>query len=799
MRLHTATVAGSGLAHSPPERFRFLRALLWRLRGRWISLNRSNKEHTTSCRLPISASPSLSCARSRARGITQPFPVQQMVVRDALAGHDLLVQSPTGSGKTLAFGVPLVDRVEPGAKRALRPSSSPRPASCRARSSTSCDSVAEARGLRIAAVYGGVGFGPQSAAARRADILVATPGRLEDLIGRGVVSLEPRPRPRPRRGRPHARHGLQAGRRPDRRPDPGAAPDPVLLGDAGGRDRQARRRLHPRRPPPHPGAEPSATRPTSSTASSTSTRQSAKLDHLVEQLRDDERGRTLVFVRTKRGADRLVKRLRSREVEAVAMHGDKSQRQRERALARFERGEVDALVATDVAARGIDVDDITHVSTSTPPGTATPTCTGSAAPAAPGARGTGISFVLADQADEVRRIAGDLGLVPRVRGGPRRPPEAGQLAARRQEPPPRRRSAAGRDPGSGIGRSRHRAGRGRRGDDEPRLAAQAPRLPARRAGPASAGRCAAPARLAASRWFAAGWGLAAVAWLVHVAALSMAPISLVQAVLAGGAVTLAVMSQRLFGDPVERRQWLALLLGGAGLALLVVTVPHFDGSHSELLARPASSASRAGWRCSPPGLALGHRSERLAARRGVLLAVLAGTLFALAGIAIKGLTGDGGVSLAVLAPWIAAHRSLCGVLAQYAAVAALQRGGAIETIGLMGLVANAAQIARRRPRLRRPALQRHGRHRPAGDRLRHGLRLGPAPALPRERATRQRQARQALIARRRHPAAIPCCQPAVLVASGRTGTARKVEAGRCSRKAIPARGRRRSPAGCLPS
>jgi len=69
--------------------------------------------------------------------------------------------------------------------------------------------------------------------------------------------------------------------------------------------------------------------------------------------------------------------------------------------------------------------------------------------------------------------------------------------------------------------------------------------------------------LAGSRWFAAGWGLAAIAWLVHVAALSMAPISLVQAVLAGGAVTLAVISQRIFGDPVERQQWLALLLGGA--------------------------------------------------------------------------------------------------------------------------------------------------------------------------------------------------------------------------------------------
>jgi drug/metabolite transporter (DMT)-like permease len=197
--------------------------------------------------------------------------------------------------------------------------------------------------------------------------------------------------------------------------------------------------------------------------------------------------------------------------------------------------------------------------------------------------------------------------------------------------------------------------------------------------------------LARSRWFAAGWGLAAVAWLVHVAALSLAPLSLVQAVLAGGAVTVAVMSQRLFGDPVERRQWLALLLGGSGLVLLALTVPHFSGSHSGY-----STAGILGFEGGlvllACGLALGHRSERLAARRGVLLAALAGILFALAGIAIKGLTGVGGASLAIVVPWVALT-VLCGALAQYAAVAALQRGGAIETIGLMGLVANATQIA----------------------------------------------------------------------------------------------------------
>ena len=198
-------------------------------------------------------------------------------------------------------------------------------------------------------------------------------------------------------------------------------------------------------------------------------------------------------------------------------------------------------------------------------------------------------------------------------------------------------------------------------------------------------------RLAASPWFAAGWSLAAIAWLIHVAALSMAPISIVQAVLSGGAVTLAVMSQRIFGDPVELRQWLALLVGGAGLALLILTVPHLGDSHSEF-SLAAILGFEGGLALIAIGLALGHRSERLAARRGLLLAALAGTLVALAGVAIKGLTGADGVSVAVVLPWIALT-VLCGALAQYAAVAALQGGQAIETIGLMGLVANTSQIA----------------------------------------------------------------------------------------------------------
>ncbi|HET8565944.1 MAG TPA: hypothetical protein VFL77_05675 [Solirubrobacterales bacterium] len=195
--------------------------------------------------------------------------------------------------------------------------------------------------------------------------------------------------------------------------------------------------------------------------------------------------------------------------------------------------------------------------------------------------------------------------------------------------------------------------------------------------------------LAGSPWFAAGWSLAALAWLVHVAALSMAPISLVQAVLAGGAVTLAVLSQRIFGERVERRQWLALALGGAGLALLAATLPNFRGADSGFSLAGIVSFE-GGLVLLAAGIALGHRSERLAERRGVLLATLAGLLFALAGIAIKALTGGAGgwpLTASLVAVTIA-----CGGLAQYTAVAALQSGGAIETIGLMGIIANATQI-----------------------------------------------------------------------------------------------------------
>jgi ATP-dependent RNA helicase RhlE len=353
-----------------------------------------------------------------ARSIAQPFPVQKMVVRDALAGHDLLVQSPTGSGKTLAFGVPLVDLVQPREQGpqalVLAPTRE-----LAGQIVDELDSLAKARRLRIAAVYGGVGFGPQIAAVRRADVLVATPGRLEDLIARGAVSLK--------RIRvlvlDEADRMLDMGFRPavDRivaRVPKGRQTlffSATLDGTAGelatAYTREARSHVH-RGEESAKGDVEHRFLPVDS--------QGAKLDHLVEHLKEEGAGRSLVFVRTKRGADRLVKRLRSHDLEAVAMHGDKSQRQRERALAGFERGDVLTLVATDVAARGIDVDDVALVINYDAPEDREAYVHRIGRTGRAGRTGTGISFVLADQAKEMRKIATALGLdveLPRPSAG----------------------------------------------------------------------------------------------------------------------------------------------------------------------------------------------------------------------------------------------------------------------------------------------------------------------------------------------------------------------------------------------
>jgi len=341
------------------------------------------------------------------RDITEPFPVQQMVISDALAGHDLLVQSPTGSGKTFAFGIPMVDRVQPDqglAALVLAPTRE-----LASQIVDELDSVAQSKRLRIAAVYGGVGFGPQIAAAKRANIVVATPGRLEDLIARGAISL----------GAirllvlDEADRMLDMGFKPAVSRIVALTPDrrqtlffSATLEGATGKLAAA----YTREPRRHTQAAPERSEAEIEHRFVHVESQAAKIDHLAGHLRGPDGGRTLVFVRTKRGADRLVKRLRSRELEAVAMHGDKSQGQRERALARFERGDVEVLVATDVAARGIDVADIAHVVNFDVPGDRDSYVHRVGRTGRAGRRGAGTSFVLSDQAAEMGTIARDLGL-----------------------------------------------------------------------------------------------------------------------------------------------------------------------------------------------------------------------------------------------------------------------------------------------------------------------------------------------------------------------------------------------------
>ena len=342
------------------------------------------------------------------RGFTEPFAVQSLCIADVLAGHDVLVQSPTGSGKTLAFGVPLVDLISAEARRPAALVLAP----TRELAEQIVDelrSLAHSRALKIAAVYGGVGLHAQAKQAANAHIVVATPGRLEDLLDRGVFNLK--------------QISLLVLDEADRMLDMGFKPavdrivklipkqgrqtlffSATLEGAAGklaaAYTQNPRRHVH------------------ATTAQSRGEIEhrfhhlshDAKLDALVGELRDTERGRTLVFVRTKRGADRLVKKLSRHQLDAMAMHGNKSQNQRRRALASFEDGRCDTLVATDVAARGIDVAEITHVINFDAPEDRDTYVHRTGRTGRAGATGVAASFVLPEQRAEMGGIARELGL-----------------------------------------------------------------------------------------------------------------------------------------------------------------------------------------------------------------------------------------------------------------------------------------------------------------------------------------------------------------------------------------------------
>jgi len=342
------------------------------------------------------------------QGIADAFPIQRLVIPDVLAGHDVLAQSPTGSGKTLAFIAPILDRINPHGKRPVALILAPT-RELAVQIVDEARPLAKARNLSTLAVYGGVGIQPQIKKARQAHLLVATPGRLLDLLDRHALSLE------------HievcvldeADRMLDMGFRPDveriLRQTPKQGRQTLLFSATleGEVDSLAKR--YTRDPRRHENVVSATTKPDIEHRF-VGVEHEHKLGRLVDELKADRDGLALVFVRTKRGADRLAKRLVSRGVNATAMHGGKSQGQRTRALADFEKGRLDALIATDVAARGIDVTGITHVINFDPPEDRDGYTHRIGRTARAGRSGVGVTFVMADQAHDVGRIANALDL-----------------------------------------------------------------------------------------------------------------------------------------------------------------------------------------------------------------------------------------------------------------------------------------------------------------------------------------------------------------------------------------------------
>jgi ATP-dependent RNA helicase RhlE len=370
-----------------------------------------------------------------ASGMTSPFAVQKLAIGDILAGRDALVRSPTGSGKTLAFGVPLVDRIAADARRPAALVLAPT-RELATQITEDLRLIAHARALRVTAVYGGVGLTAQAKNAARSHILVATPGRLEDLLARRAFTLD-------------AVRMLVLDEA-DRMLDMGFKPavdrivracpterqtlffSATLDGEAGrvARSYTTDPVVHEHGPTARRAAEDVEHR-------FQQLHGVDRLDALVEQL-SAERELTLVFVRTKHGADRLVKRLSREGIDAVAMHGNKSQRQRESALRRFEAGQVDVLVATDVAARGIDVTGISHVINFDAPADHETYVHRVGRTGRAGRTGVAVTLVGDDQRREIAALADRLGIEHGLHHGTRpgaaKPAHAG--GGRRHEPRP---------------------------------------------------------------------------------------------------------------------------------------------------------------------------------------------------------------------------------------------------------------------------------------------------------------------------------------------------------------------------
>jgi ATP-dependent RNA helicase RhlE len=341
-----------------------------------------------------------------AREILTPFPIQALVIPDALAGVDVLAKSPTGSGKTLAFGLPLAERTAPDSTKPAALVLVPTRELAQ-QVAEELRAVSRAKGLRVASVYGGAPIAAQAKRAREAHLLVATPGRLQDLLDRRLVSVED--------------VRILVLDEADRMLDMGFKPQVERILTRLPRERQTMlfsatldgevgelARAYTRNPSRFEASLPEHVDYGEIDHKFVEVTADGKLDALIQHL-EAERGLVLVFVRTKRGADRLAEKLARRDVAAVALHGDMSQNARDRALGRFRDGKVQTLIATDVAARGLDLADITHVINFDPPADDTSYVHRVGRTGRAGRSGNGITFVLPEQQADVSRVAVRLG------------------------------------------------------------------------------------------------------------------------------------------------------------------------------------------------------------------------------------------------------------------------------------------------------------------------------------------------------------------------------------------------------
>jgi len=336
------------------------------------------------------------------RGIMEPFRIQTLVVPDALSGRDILAKAPTGSGKTIAFGLPIVELLNASEKApsalVLVPTRE-----LALQVADELSTFAGAKKLKVALAYGGTPVGAQAKRLVGAHIVVATPGRLHDLMERRMISLD---------GirilvLDEADRMLDMGFRPqverivrrvprDRQTMLFSATLDGEVGDLATAYTEDARRFEARREEQEDDGEIAhhfvAVTP------------DGKLDTLVELL-THEPGLSLVFVRTKRGADRLADKLKRRDISVVAMHGDMGQSQRERALERFRSGKATTLVATDVAARGLDLEGIDHVINFDPPEDDKGYVHRVGRTGRAGRAGRGSTLVLPEQQADVSRVA----------------------------------------------------------------------------------------------------------------------------------------------------------------------------------------------------------------------------------------------------------------------------------------------------------------------------------------------------------------------------------------------------------